>query len=119
MTDGCRPGVRGCPPKFLRARAFIGRWSPSSKGGVSVDLELAAPETVYRVLSEDGSELVSDPPEISDADLVAVMAEMVKARVPSDRFSSLQRQARAGTSAPIEGQEAPVVGTAAALDPAR
>jgi hypothetical protein len=42
---------------------------------VSVDLELAAPETVYRVLSEDGSELVSDPPEISDADVVAVMAE--------------------------------------------
>jgi pyruvate dehydrogenase E1 component alpha subunit len=101
------------------ARAFIGWRSPSSKGGVSVDLELAAPETVYRVLSEDGSELVSDPPDISDADLVAVMAEMVKARVANGRFFALQRQGRAGTYAPIEGQEATVVGAAAALDPAR
>jgi pyruvate dehydrogenase E1 component alpha subunit len=85
-----------------------------------VDLvELAAPETVYRVLSEDGSELVADPPDISDADLVAVMAEMVKARVANGRFFSLQRQGRAGTYAPIEGQEATVVGAAAALDPAR
>jgi pyruvate dehydrogenase E1 component alpha subunit len=100
-------------------RAFIGLQSPSIKGGVSVDLELAAPETVYRVLSEDGSELVSDPPDISDADLVAVMAEMVKARVANGRFFSLQRQGRAGTYAPIEGQEATVVGAAAALDPAR
>ena len=86
---------------------------------MSVDLELAAPETVYRVLSEDGSELVSDPPDISDDDLVAVMAEMVKARVANGRFFSLQRQGRAGTYAPIEGQEATVVGAAAALDPAR
>src|SRR5256714_2842699 len=103
----------------FRAWAFIGRRSPSSKGGGSVDLELAAPETVYRVLSEDGSELVSDPPDISDADLVAVMTEMVKARVANGRFFSLQRQGRAGTYAPIEGQEATVVGAAAALDPAR
>ena len=38
---------------------------------MSLDLELAAPETVYRVLSEDGSELVADPPAVSDDDLVA------------------------------------------------
>ena len=86
---------------------------------MSVDLELAAPETVYRVLSEDGSELVADPPDIPDADLVAVMAEMVKARVANGRFFALQRQGRAGTYAPIEGQEATVVGAVAALDPAR
>ena len=86
---------------------------------MSVDLELAAPETVYRVLSEDGSELVADPPAMPDADLVAVMAEMVKARVANGRFFALQRQGRAGTYAPIEGQEAIVVGAAAALDPAR
>ncbi len=85
---------------------------------MSVDLDLAAPETVYRVLSEDGSELVAEPPAISDDDLVAVMAEMVKARVANGRFFALQRQGRAGTYAPIEGQEATVVGAAAALDPA-
>jgi pyruvate dehydrogenase E1 component alpha subunit len=86
---------------------------------VSLDLELAAPETIYRVLSEDGSELVAEPPAIDDADLVAAMAEMVKARVANGRFFSLQRQGRAGTYAPIEGQEATVVGAVAALDPAR
>jgi pyruvate dehydrogenase E1 component alpha subunit len=86
---------------------------------VSVDLELAAAETVYRVLSDDGSELVAEPPVIADAELVAVMAEMVKARVANGRFFSLQRQGRAGTYAPIEGQEAVVAGAGAALDPAR
>jgi pyruvate dehydrogenase E1 component alpha subunit len=86
---------------------------------VSLDLGLAAPDTVYRVLSEDGSELVADPPAVSDDDLVAVLAEMVKARVANGRFFSLQRQGRAGTYAPIEGQEAAVAGAAAALDPAR
>ena len=86
---------------------------------MSLDLELAAPETVYRILSEDGSELVADPPDMPDEDVVAVMAEMVKARVANGRFFSLQRQGRAGTYAPIEGQEAVVVGAAAALDPAR
>jgi pyruvate dehydrogenase E1 component alpha subunit len=83
---------------------------------VSVDLDRFAP---YRVLSEDGSDLVAEPPDIPDADLVAVMAEMVKARVANGRFFSLQRQGRAGTYAPIEGQEAVVAGAAAALDPAR
>lgn len=86
---------------------------------MSVDLDLTAPEAIYRVLSEDGSELVAEPPAISDADLVAVMAEMVKARVANGRFFALQRQGRAGTYAPIEGQEAVVAGAAAALDPAR
>jgi pyruvate dehydrogenase E1 component alpha subunit len=82
---------------------------------VTVDLDLYAP---YRVLSEDGSELVAEPPAISDSELVALMAEMVKARVANGRFFSLQRQGRAGTYAPIEGQEAVVAGAAAALDPA-
>ena len=85
---------------------------------MSLDLELAAAETVYRVLSEDGSELVAEPPVISEPDVAAVMAEMVKARVANSRFFALQRQGRAGTYAPIEGQEAVVAGAAAALDPA-
>jgi pyruvate dehydrogenase E1 component alpha subunit len=86
---------------------------------VSVDLELAAPETIYRVLSEDGFELVAEPPAVPDDDLRAVLAEMIKARVANGRFFSLQRQGRAGTYAPIEGQEAAVAGAVAALDPAR
>ena len=86
---------------------------------MSLDLELAAPETIYRVLSEDGSELVADPPAVADEELVGALAEMVKARVANGRFFALQRQGRAGTYAPIEGQEAVVAGAAAALNPAR
>ncbi|HZQ79251.1 MAG TPA: thiamine pyrophosphate-dependent enzyme [Acidimicrobiia bacterium] len=94
---------------------------------MSLDLDLVAAagaasagaDRLYRILSDDGSALEADPPDIPDKDLVAVMAEMVKARVANGRFFSLQRQGRAGTYAPIEGQEAAVVGAVAALDPAR
>ncbi|MGH8998734.1 MAG: thiamine pyrophosphate-dependent enzyme [Acidimicrobiia bacterium] len=78
---------------------------------------LPASDEIYRVLSDDGSETVGPVPELSDDEQVAMLAEMVKARICSARFVSLQRQGRAGTHAPIEGQEAAVVGTAAALDP--
>ena len=36
---------------------------------MSLDLELTAPETVYRVLSEDGSNLVAEPLDLSDQEL--------------------------------------------------
>jgi pyruvate dehydrogenase E1 component alpha subunit len=78
--------------------------------------ELSATGELYRVLSEDGSELVAPPPAIPDAEVLAMLDEMVKARAASDRLFALQRQGRGGTHAPIHGQEAVVVGTAAALD---
>lgn len=80
--------------------------------------DLAATGAPYRVLSDDGREVVGPLPAIPDTDLRAMLAEMVKARVANGRFFSLQRQGRAGTYAPIEGQEATVVGAAATLDPA-
>ena len=54
---------------------------------------------------------------LSEAELQDLLARMVAARVYSDRCFSLQRQGRMGTMAPIDGGEAVVVGTAAALDP--
>ncbi|HVW32597.1 MAG TPA: thiamine pyrophosphate-dependent enzyme [Acidimicrobiia bacterium] len=86
---------------------------------MSLDLETGAAESIVRILSDDGSELLAPPPAVSPDDLTAVMTEMVKARVANARFFALQRQGRAGTYAPIEGQEAVVAGAAAALDPAR
>jgi pyruvate dehydrogenase E1 component alpha subunit len=80
--------------------------------------DLAAAAEPYRVLSEDGAEVVAPAPQLPDGELQAILAEMVKARVASTRFFSLQRQGRAGTHAPIHGQEATVVGTASALQPA-
>ncbi len=54
---------------------------------------------------------------LSDAQLQLVMAEMIGARVYSDRAFALQRQGRAATNAPVDGSEALVVGAAHALDP--
>ncbi len=80
--------------------------------------EAGAGRTPFRVLSDDGTEVVGPLPELGDADLQAMLAEMIKARVCTARFFALQRQGRAGTHAPIEGQEAAVVGAVQALDPA-
>jgi pyruvate dehydrogenase E1 component subunit alpha len=55
---------------------------------------------------------------MDDAELTDVMERMVAARVWSTRLFNLQRQGRIGTMAPIDGMEAAVIGTTAALDPA-
>ncbi len=85
--------------------------------GPSLD-ELSASGALYRVLSDDGTDLFAPAPALPDAEVAAMLDEMVKARAASDRLFALQRQGRAGTHAPIHGQEAVVVGAAAALDPA-
>ena len=46
-----------------------------------------------------------------------MLTHMIRARHYSRRFFALQRQGRVGTNAPIDGQEAVVVGAVAALDP--
>lgn len=57
------------------------------------------------------------PTTLHNEDLIAMLCEMIKARVASDRLWSLQRQGRIGTIAPIDGQEATTVGATWALDP--
>ena len=89
----------------------------SPNPGPSLD-ELSASGALYRVLSDDGAELAGPAPSLPDADAMAMLDEMLKARAASDRLFALQRQGRGGTHAPIHGQEAAVVGTVAALDPA-
>jgi pyruvate dehydrogenase E1 component alpha subunit len=79
---------------------------------------LSAHGPPYQVLSDDGREVVGALPDLDDAQAARVLSDMVAARVVGARFFSLQRQGRAGTYAPIDGQEAAVVGAAAALDPA-
>ena len=54
---------------------------------------------------------------LDNEDLVAMLCEMIKGRIASDRLFSLQRQGRIGTIAPINGQEATAVGASWALDP--
>src|SRR5258708_29471022 len=52
----------------------------------------------------------------TDEDLCDMYREMVRARRMSERMLNLQRQGRIGTFAPIDGQEAAVVGSMWALD---
>jgi pyruvate dehydrogenase E1 component alpha subunit len=87
-------------------------------GTTPVDAALLGPAAPFRVLSEDGRSVDGPVPPIGADVMAAMLEEMIKARVASDRLFALQRQGRAGTFPPINGQEAVVVGAAAALDPA-
>jgi TPP-dependent pyruvate/acetoin dehydrogenase alpha subunit len=87
---------------------------------VTLDLHepsLTAAGRPYQVLSDDGTELVGPAPDITGVEVQAMLSEMIRARLAGARFFSLQRQGRAGTYAPLDGQEATVVGAVAALDP--
>ena len=59
----------------------------------------------------------ADPRGPTDAELVGMAQTMIAARVFSTRCFNLQRQGRLGTMAPIDGNEAVVVGTTYALQP--
>jgi pyruvate dehydrogenase E1 component alpha subunit len=65
------------------------------------------------VLEAQQADLGGWPPER----LRQMLFDMIQGRRNSDRFFALQRQGRTGTSAPLTGQEATVVGVAHALDP--
>ncbi len=87
-------------------------------------VELDALPTVgapFRLLDPDGSvvgpaALVAEA--MAGAQPESLLDEMIAARVAGQRFFSLQRQGRTGTFAPIEGEEAAVVGAVSAFDPA-
>jgi len=53
----------------------------------------------------------------TDAELVGMARTMIAARIYSTRCFNLQRQGRLGTMAPVDGNEAVVVGTTFALQP--
>jgi pyruvate dehydrogenase E1 component alpha subunit len=79
--------------------------SPTGVKGVTVD------ETLRRVLDEQGRE-VAAPPDVPDADLVALHRHMLKMRLLDQRMLSLQRQGRIGFYGMATGQEASVTGSA-------
>ncbi len=56
---------------------------------------------------------------LSDATVQEMYAEMLGARVFSQRLFNLQRQGRAGTNAPVDGNEAVIVGASFALEPTK
>lgn len=78
----------------------------------------AEPVAPARLLSPDGT-LCGAGASMTDEAVVEALRYMTLARTFDDRATSLQRQGRFGTFSSVRGQEASVVGSASALDPAR
>ena len=72
-----------------------------------------------QVLAPDGTVPDGYQPALSGDDLLAAFRLMLLSRRIDERAFNLQRQGRLGTFSPVNGQEASVVGSAFALDPAR
>ena len=80
----------------------------------------AREEGVLRYLDEEGRPVTDGAEDVMrDDQVVEAMRFMLLSRLFDARATTLQRQGRFGTYSPVKGQEASVVGTAMALDPAR
>jgi pyruvate dehydrogenase E1 component alpha subunit len=72
-----------------------------------------------RVLHPDGSLADGHTPAMDDDALLEAWRAMLLSRTFDERAFSLQRQGRLGTFSTVNGEEAAVIGSAWALDPAR
>lgn len=73
----------------------------------------------HGVLRSDGTLRPGAEPTLTDDQVAAALELMLLTRTFDDRALRLQRQGRFGTFSQVRGQEAAVVGSAFALDPAR
>jgi pyruvate dehydrogenase E1 component alpha subunit len=76
-------------------------------------------EAPLSLLAPDGTVAGGHVPALDDDALLSAWRAMLRSRAIDERFFSLQRQGRLGTFSPVNGEEAAVVGSAWALDPAR
>lgn len=73
--------------------------------------------STVQVMNEEGEIVNADLlPDLSDDELVALMEDMVWARILHERSTALNRQGRLGFYAPTAGQEASQLGSIAALE---
>src|SRR5262249_43010769 len=82
--------------------------------GVSPE-ELAPALGLLQVLDPSGN-VVGDPPALASEQLLEMYRGVVTIRTMDERLLTLQRQGRIGFYGEARGQEAAVIGTAAALD---
>ncbi|MFB6297916.1 MAG: pyruvate dehydrogenase (acetyl-transferring) E1 component subunit alpha [Salinirussus sp.] len=83
---------------------------------MSTDIDID-PSARRQVLDEDGKlRPDADEPSLSDDELVAIYADMLRARRFDRRVVSLNRQGRIGSFPPLYGQEAAQIASAHALD---
>src|SRR5438270_617271 len=77
-----------------------------------------APELgLYQVLAENGIAEPTRVPRIADAELRRMYRGMLTIRLMDERLLGLQRQGRIGFYGEAKGQEAAIIGAAAALGP--
>lgn len=90
----------------------------NGKNGTShSDLKSMSPLVTYepiRVMREDGSVDPARDPKLSDERLVQLYSAMVRTRIIDERLVTLQRQGRIGFHIGSLGEEATIIGSAAA-----
>ena len=75
--------------------------------------------TSASILKPDGTLVKGAKPKVGDQLLLEMLRWMLMSRTYDERATALQRQGKYGVFSPALGQEASVVGSAMALDPAR
>lgn len=78
-------------------------------------MDYLEPEAIETILASDGSIDSDRAPKLDTDRLLEMYRGMLLARRFDDRLLNLQRQGKLGTFAPVRGQEAAQVGSAAAL----
>ncbi|HET9781129.1 MAG TPA: thiamine pyrophosphate-dependent dehydrogenase E1 component subunit alpha [Candidatus Dormibacteraeota bacterium] len=76
-------------------------------------------ETLRSILKPDGSVMPGAKSRMDEELLLEALRWMIKSRLYDQRVIALQRQGQFGVFSPGTGQEASIVGSALALDPAR
>src|SRR5215470_19837146 len=71
------------------------------------------------LLKQDGQLVNGARPSMTDAAMIEALRWMLMSRIYDERATALQRQGLYGVFSPADGQEASIVGSAMALDPAR
>src|ERR1700733_7207334 len=72
-------------------------------------------DDVVRVLRDDGSLDPAHDPKLDLDDVITIYRAMVRVRLLDERLVALQRQGRIGFHIGSQGEEAAIVGSAAAL----
>jgi pyruvate dehydrogenase E1 component alpha subunit len=91
----------------------------AAAGAAGHRMEGGADPDAFRMLDADGRLPAGSDPGLPDDALVEAYRWMVFSRMLDERATSLQRQGRIGTFSAVYGQEASVLGSSFALDPAR
>jgi pyruvate dehydrogenase E1 component alpha subunit len=103
---------------WLADGGWEGMSPPLTRGAHERRTDHRDPEPL-RLLALDGTLADGHVPALDGDELLDAWRAMLRSRVCDERCFSLQRQGRLGTFSPVNGEEAAVVGSAWALDPAR